>query len=465
MLLPPLLLALAMPACEENLRQAAAALQQKNATEARVVLDNTRSECAESASFFELDAVTYALSNKLPEAEAAFRKALRLSPQSARLLVESGVLLLKDNQIVEGTGNLEKALQIEPGNEAAVGYLASAYAAERKAGDLMRLIDKHPLPATVLFSLALQLAKQEQYRSAADCLEKIPAANADDAVYFNKGLAYSHMKEWTKARESYFRAIDLHTGHVDAYFHVGLDYASSGEPRKAVPWLLRAHELDPERSDVDYVLCEQLIELKYFESAAQILQDALARNAQQPLLQAAQGDLALRKGDNAGARAAYNEALQQQPALVPAIVGLARCDQAEGNNEAAMARLREASRSHPEDPTINGQLGALEMHDGNWAAASEHLQRAWAVDQSNANVALEWARVLRHTGKPSEAIHVLKTIAPALEDTTDLHLELAQNYAALHRPLDAEAERKLVSRLQPGANTTLRFEDPQTYVH
>ncbi len=458
-------LALFSAGCEGNLQQAAAALQQKNIVEAQSILDSARSQCAQSATFFELDGVTAALSNQLAPAEAAFRKALSLNPNSSRLFTELGVLLLKASQFTEGTKNLEKALAIDPANGGAAQYLIAAYLQAKRTDDVLRLVDKRKLSASVLFSLGVQLASQGRYQEAVHCFGKIPATDADDAVYFNTGLAYSHSKQWNKARENYFKAIDKRVGHADAYLHIGLDYASLGEPRKAIPWLLRAHELAVDKPDTVFVLCEQWIGLKYFQSAENLLKEALARDARQPLLLCASGDLAQAKGDEAMARAAYQEALQQDAKLLPALVGLARCDQAEGNDGAARERLSEALSINPNDSAANEQLGAVEMKQANWAGAAEHLQRSWTGEQSNPNTGLLLARALKHLGKPDEALRILKTIEPRLQDSTEFHLELAQVYGQLHRTSEAEAERAYVGRLQPAANATIRFEDPQTYVY
>ena len=465
MLGPGILLALALTGCEESLKQAAAALQQKNLSQARLILDSARSECSASASFFELDGVTDALSNQLNQAEAAFRQALVLDPNSSRLSMELGVLLFKDNKIPEATKNLEKALELDPANQSDAQYLAMAYSAAKRTSDILRLLDKQQLPSPVLFSLGTQFASQERYQEAAYCFAKIPANDADDAVYFDLGMAYSHLKQWAKARESYFKAIDKHPGHTNAYFHVGLDYVSLGEPRRAVPWLLQAHELGGGRTDIDFVLCEQLIGLRYFQSADQALKTALAQNPKQPLLQTASGDLAQAQGDYAGARKAYQKALQQEAQLVPALVGLARCDAAEGHDQAARERLGVVLSLHPNDSSANEQLGILEIRQANWAAALPPLQRASAADSANPNIGLSLARVLRHLGRLDESLRMLKRVEPALPDSAELHLELAQVYSQLHRATEAEAERTVVSRLQPGTNTALRFEDPQTYVY
>ena len=101
------------------------------------------------------------------------------------------------------------------------------------------------LSPPTLFSLGTLFAKHRDYANAIKYLEQIPPELTDDAVYFNLGLAHSHLRQFENARRCYFQAIDKNPDHVESYFRVGLDFASSGDLRKALPWLFRAREFAP----------------------------------------------------------------------------------------------------------------------------------------------------------------------------------------------------------------------------
>ena len=118
-------------------------------------------------------------------------------------------------------------------------------------------------------------AKHGEYQRAIKYFRQIPSESADDAVYFNIGLAYSHLHQFEEARKLYFQAIDQHPQYVEAYFRVGLDLAASGDSRKAIPWLFRAREFAPGRADIAYALTEQLVSLQYLDTARQIATEAL----------------------------------------------------------------------------------------------------------------------------------------------------------------------------------------------
>ena len=321
------------------------------------------------------------------------------------------------------------------------------------------------MPSALLFSLGTLFAQHDMYARAVEYLRHIAAADADDAVYFNLGLCYSHLQKFSAAREAYFRSIDKHPGHIDAYFHVGLDYGSTGQGRMATPWLLRAYEWAPRRADIAYALAEQLIQLQYFDTAQETLAKALEASRSDSLLLVADGDLKQAKGNADAALQEYQQALAHQPDFAPALVSLARAEAAQGKDREAQAALRSALSANPNDMAATGELGLIEAKLGADEAALGHLKAAWGQNQTDVKIALELSRVYRRLGQPAEALHVLAPLQPVAQDSPALHLELAQVYRQLQKATEAEAERKRVTQLQAQAQGALHFESPGTYVH
>jgi tetratricopeptide (TPR) repeat protein len=232
-----------------------------------------------------------------------------------------------------------------------------------------------------------------------------------------------------------------------------------------LPWLFRAHSLATTRPDISHALGEQLIALEYFNTAKEILARALASNPHDALLFVADGDLKRAQGDMAAAMDSYRKALVRQPGLSAALVGLARANVSQGKEGEAKNFLKTALSGNPEDPFANGELGLLEAHEGDWDAALDHLNKAWAQDRSNPKIAFELARAYRHKSRPLNALQLLSSLGPTIRESATFHFELAQLYAQLHRSDDAQAERDVFSRLQANAHDALHFEKPRTYVH
>lgn len=499
----PILLALTATQCSDSFQSAVQALRENNAEKASAALQSIPAECQQSSSFFELSGVASAMSGNSSAAETALRKAISLDPKSARLREQLGAIYLRDKKAGEAAGELKEAVGLDPSNPVVKKYLIGAYVETGKWQQAAALFDqlggvgsdiKDPIlvlwfartlietkqfgridheispeqagitPA-LLFSLGTLFAENGMYERAVRYFRQIPTENADDAVYFNLGLAYSHLHSFEEARRNFFRAIDKHPEHVEAYFRIGLDYSAAGRGRMAVPWLFRAHELAPNRPDISYALAEQLLQLKYFESARKVVVGALSISPSEPILLVASADIDQQEGHSAAAVDNYKKALSEQPKFVAALVGLAQVAISQGNVEQGQQYLQEALSIEPANPSANGELGLLDAQRDDWASALPHLSKAWGADRSNKTVGLRLAQALQHSGRAGEALQLLAAQQSSMEDSSAFHLELAQLYSQLHRPVEASKQRNMVAKLQAESQNSLRFDNPTTYVH
>ncbi len=504
-MLPFLLLAVAVAGCDDSLAPALAALRQNDPAKAKLVLAPLQKQCSESSSYYELVGAANGMAGDSGAAETAFKAAVSLEPKSSRLQAELGAAYLRNKKPQLAAESLARAVALDPSNEAATKYLlasyvelkdwSSAYALFEKMGvekqpgalrdpllvlwfaqtlietgrsrqiDKLFAPDQPAMTPPLLFSLGTLFAEHRMYSTAVKYFLAIPEDKADDAVHFNLGLAYSHLREFEQARRCYFEAIDQHPGHVNAYFRVGLDYASEGDTRKSIPWLLRAHSAEPGNPEIAYALTEQLLQLQYVDTAAKILQQTAALKPSQALLMVAEGDIQQARGDTSAAIGTYQKALARQSALVPALVALARAYVKQGSTAEARTALNTALSKDPSDPPANAELGLLETRQEDWNSAVEHLGKAWAQDHSNTWVALALARACAHINRPEDALALLIPLRPALQDSSAFHLQLAQLYTQLKRPADAQAERDALTAIQEQTQKEFRFESPKTYVY
>lgn len=500
-----LLLAISGAVCTEQLRPAMDALRQNKPAQAAAILEPLRDTCSQSSSFHELLGLTNELTGHPDAAEAELTKAISMEPNSQRLLTELGVTYLRNRKAADAAKALNEAARLDPSNLTISKYRIAAYvqlsdwrrvsALFREMGAennpavlkdpmltvwfaralietnraelLHRLLppDQHAMPPPVLFSLGTLLAQHRYYQQAITYLQCIPEQSADEAVYFNLGLAYSHVQKIEKARQNYFKAIDRRPQHIEAYFHIGLDYASAGNPRFAIPWLMQAHTFAPKRPDITYALVEQLIALDYGDTAQEILNGAGQTSASNPLLLVADGDLKQRQGKTDTAIGLYQRALGIKADLAPALVAMARAEAAQGKLQDAEARLRQVTSADPSNIPALAQLGLLEARQERWDSAVQLLNRAWSEDRSNPEIALALARAYRRLGRPADALATLTSVKAGQQDSAVFHIELAQTFHQLHREPDARVERNVASRLETQSHSALHFENPKTYVY
>lgn len=497
-------LLLPQTSCTDTLKPAFLALQQKAPLQASAILEANREQCAETSYYSELLGTTNELLGNAAAATAAFQKAVSVEPKNARLRFELGASYVESGNPQEAIRQLKLGLDIDPASVAGRKYLIGLYVSlkdwqsasqqfenlgafngseppkdpalllwlaqvlvETKKSDridsliLPKLAE---MPPALLFSLGGLFASHRMYSDVVQCLSHISEQDADDAVYFNLGDAYSHLQQFDKARVSYFRTIDKHAGHVEAYLHVGLDFISSGRPREGVPWLAQAHKLAANRVDIAYALAEQLIDLQYLDTAAQILKEAAIDHPDDALVLVALGDLKVAGGEQNEAIELYQNALAKQPKLPQALVSLARVDISQEKYDDAKQALESALSTDPGNAAAESAMGNLYAKKGLWDSASTYLLKAWNQNHANIHIALELGRAYQRAGRLSDALRLLSSVKSEAQDSPAYHLELSQLYAQTHRAEESKAELDTFNTLQKADELSLRFESARTYV-
>lgn len=496
------LLALLASDCLAEIQQGRRALQDGKPGLAGEVLQAASGKCPGSAEVYDLLGIADDMLGQAADAERAFREAIRLDPRIARPRTNLAVNLLRTGRQAEALRELEAVVALEPANPVANANLAAWYTHNRDFVRALRafnaigaerstavrqdpklllglteclLVTGQPKraltllppaaenrPASFRFSLGTLLAGYGLYRDAIGQMELVPAAEADAAVFFNLGLAHSHLRQSDAARECYFAAIDRQPEHVDAYFRIGVDFAENGESAKAIPWLFRARRIAPERADIVFALSEELIASGYFQTATAILDTADLRN---PLLRVAQGDCALEQQRVPEAEGHYRGALEIDSSLAPASIGLARALAGGQRQSEALQVLQEVLARDPANVAAHAEAGHLEAGLGNCTGALSHLENAWRLDSSKTAVALDLARCYRRTKQAAHGLHLLLSIRTKPDGDRAWHYELSQLYTALGRAGDAQREAATARELDRANKEGMRFVPPTIYIH
>ena len=498
------LLLLPADSCLEKLKPALLALQQKNPSEAASILQTNGGECGQTSFYSELLGTANELLGKRDAAVEAYEHAVTLEPKNARFHFELGASLLENGKPQSAVRELKLGLQLDPSNAAGQRYLLGVYISLNDWQSASHIFEslgafEHPrllkdpvmilwfarvlvetkrteqidksislddpaMTPALLFSLGGLFADHRMYRQVVRFLSRIPAADADDAVYFNLAEAYSHLQEYEKARAAYFQAIDKHPGHIDSYLHIGLDYASLGDQNKAVPWLAQAHTLAPDRADIAYALAEQLVNLGYATTADELLKTALANHPADALLLVASGDLAFLKGQADAAVQLYRDALAKSPGITQALIGLARVQISQLKYDDAKQSLQLALSESPNDKAAEAAMGLLEYKNGLWDSSVTFFEKAWGQNHANAQIGLELSRAYRKAGRLSDAFRLLTSLEPRLRNLPAYHFELSQLCGQLHKADQSKTELEAFNSLQQSQQGPLRFEEARTYV-
>lgn len=120
------------------------------------------------------------------------------------------------------------------------------------------------------------------------------------------------------------------------------------------------------------------------------------------------GNLAVARGDAAGAEAAYREGIWRESAFLPQYVNLADLYRGQGMDAKGEETLREALRIDPRSGDAHYALGLLYVRQQNTGAGLDHLKRATELRPDAAPFAYAYGIALNSTGSPGGAVRVLE---------------------------------------------------------
>jgi Tfp pilus assembly protein PilF len=221
----------------------------------------------------------------------------------------------------------------------------------------------------------LQKGQGEQ---AVATLRKAASELGSGEAYLALGRIQQQASLIDDAVASYAKARELEASDVEVLLALGRIALSTGSAQDALVPVEKAVALDP---SAEALATLSLVRMRGSDlaEAREAADKALAVAATSPLAHSAQGEIQLATGHAAEAAAAFRKALDLDPQLVEARVGLALALRAAGSSADALA---EASRAATETPT-SGEAAALQGllmlagHEGDaalWVRANEVAQ-------------------------------------------------------------------------------------------
>ena len=140
----------------------------------------------------------------------------------------------------------------------------------------------------------------------------------------------------------------------------------------------------------------------------------------------ARGRKLLAEGNTAGARAAFEAALADDPLSGPAHAALAELDRREGRIDSAVAHYRTVVARHSDLPALLDSFGALLVDTGDFGEAARLLTNAAELDGDLVPARENLARALFNLRRFDEAERQERWLVARDPDAVALHLRLAR---------------------------------------
>lgn len=363
----------------------------------------------------------------LDAARSDFEKVVRLQPSLEQGHSALGTVLLRQGHFPEGIRELEKALALKPGDDAAQLNLAMAYLSENEPAKALPWFSKYEsaaqaqhraVPDSVVEAHVKALADAGRYPDAVAKLRELLARTPGSPELLDAmGSLYAAEHDWPEAEKEFRAAIVQQPDLASAHLHLGVTLAAENNP-EARTELGRAYELAPNDAAVAAQWGEALADDGKDDEAIPVLRHAV--------------ELAPDDG-----HAGYALALALQRS---------------GQFGEAIPLLRKAAEATPADAGVLTNLGMALSQAQQAKDALPVLQRAITLDPANIETRQDLAVAYLQLNQFDDAVRELSAAIKLKPDSADLHYNLGFAYKMQDKPALAIPELEQAAKLNPSAS-------------
>jgi tetratricopeptide (TPR) repeat protein len=203
-------------------------------------------------------------------------------------------------------------------------------------------------------------------------------------------------------------------GNAQAWFALGLAALEAGRNDEASYALVHSVQLAPDELDRALVAADRLVEAEAYPAAEEILRAMVQMHPGRTDLRLSLGRVLLAGGNERGALAEVDRALDEDPHDGDLRVLAAGAHERLGELEEAAHHLHAVLTDNPEHRAANRQLGVLLCKTGRAAEAVGYLRRALAgIDPASGEPATLLGIELSRQGEHAQAIALLQSVIAA----------------------------------------------------
>lgn len=389
---------------------------------------------------------------KIAEAEAEWRAALALDPDSPSALDSFSQLLVDQKDYPSVVALLEKPSGDRTRSELQSLNLGTAYAGMVRLDDAVRVLreglntvpESLPIADELALVLMLQSRSEEAIAVVELALTKHPddqrtqvlylrilvASHSDKAQELARKLLKSYPESWEveyfngqlESREGNFasarsyleRAVALNPSEANAQDALGGVLSQLGELQAAKEHLEKAIALGNNEPEVQYDLARVLQKLgDKTDAQAKLRTYQQLKNARSNKVQAAgkgeEGDQAMTAGDAAKAAALYREAIESDPDEAILQYKLSQALDKLKDIGGETKALKRAIELRPDLAEAQNQMGYLTAHAGEPEKAERYLRAAVAASPSFVVAWVNLAATLASEAKWADAKQALRS--------------------------------------------------------
>ena len=239
--------------------------------------------------------------------------------------------------------------------------LALGRGARRAGGDpWMRALAEHQVGTSAVLLRASRMIDGGQPAAALELLADLEAKDPDDArVFARKGRALARLGRWSEAAVSLARASDLDRDDMGLALAAASAMLEVHDHDGALQRAARVIEIDPTKPEGHVLRADLLLAAGRLDELRRALEEASGAGVRAADLEVSAGKSAIERKDTVAARAAFQRAIDLDPATADAWGGKALLEIQGGSRDAAVQavrRVQELAPDHPMRPTLEAAL-------------------------------------------------------------------------------------------------------------
>jgi tetratricopeptide (TPR) repeat protein len=226
---------------------------------------------------------------------------------------------------------------------------------------------------------------------------------------------------------------------------------ASGRTEAGVQFARDAVTNQPRNTAARVLLIRGLIAKRDYERASTELAPLVKSFPDHPTIKSLNGALLLARNDVAGARQAYEEALQKNAGELDALSGLATIEARSGQLDRSRARLSEQLGRTPDNTPLLTLAAQVDLRAGDFASGEQRLRRVIQIDPANQRAYALLAQAYLKQKKLDEARQQFEGIAQREPKSVGAYIMIGTIFDAQNRPDDAARAYRRALELDPGA--------------
>lgn len=398
----------------------------------------------------------------LPAAEAAFKKAIAVEPDSAIFRLALGQFYWGAGRMVEAERVIKEAVAIDPTNDTANKTLALLYIGLGRTADA-----EQPLKAVVArnpdsndrFILVDYYVLTNRTADAKTLLDEITQSPKVELATAAK-LRLAALGFMTGDRATTYRLVEeilkRDPRQTEALIAKAQVLQADGKHDEAMAAIRLAVSSNPSSAQAHHILGKLLVGDLQYEDAIAEQKEALKANGRLASANVELARLSIMTGRHADAVGFAQEAIRINPSQPESYFLLARAHLNSGHPDAAEAPIQTLRKSFPDDPAVQSELGRLQLIKGDLASARVSFERALAKNSAEVSAIQGLIIIdLQQKNAPAARKRIEAAVAAHPNDH-GLQVLAGRTYLGLEDR--ASAERVLKQALSANANNLEAYE-------